>query len=374
MDERLSKAREKINEVDRGIAALFEERMEAVRSVAAYKAAHGLPVLDEAREVEMIARELGWIGNAETRGYYEPILRALLSVSKAMQHSMMQGMKVAYSGIEGAFAHIAAHRVFPDGQAVSYPSFDDAYRAVVDCACDCAVLPIENSYAGEVGQVMDLMYHGGLTVSGVYKLPISQNLLGLPGARIEEIRTVISHPQALAQCAGYIARHGFAEQVAENTAIAARKVAEGGDRSVAAVAGVETADLYGLKLLDHDINESATNTTRFAVFTRGGADTLPTAGERNFILLFTVNHVPGALSEAIGVISGHGFNMRAMRSRPLRTEPWKYYFYVEAEGDESSPDGVRMLAELREHCNMLKVVGHFGAERVLTPIPKEEQP
>jgi len=362
--EELNAARNTINEIDQKLAALFAQRMQAVRRVAEYKSQRGLPILDARREAEVIAKSSALLEDEDIRAYYISFIKNNMELSKQYQRKLMQGLRVAYSGVEGAFAYIAAKRIFPDGAAVSYPDFSAAYNAVVNGDCNCAVLPIENSYAGEVGQVMDLMFKGDLYVNGVYDLQIRQNLLGIKGAAVGDIRRVISHPQALSQCAGYIKKHGFVQEQASNTAVAALTVLERGDKHTAAIASRETAQLYGLEVLDHSINESALNTTRFAVLSPViNKDAHSKNG--TFFLLFTVNHVAGALAKAIDVIGRHGFNMKALRSRPLKESAWQYYFYVEAEGDADTDEGRAMLAELKEHCDMLKVAGSYRKEIML---------
>ncbi len=359
MDE-LERARETINRVDERMAALFSERMAAVREVAAYKQARGMQIFDELREREVLRRGAERYPDDETRVYYTAFLQDVMDVSKRYQHRLLEGMNVAYSGVMGAFADIAARRIFPDAVHTGYPDFTAAYRAVETGACECAVLPVENSYAGVVGQVIDLMFEGSLYVNGIYSLPITQNLLGVKGASVERIQTVVSHPQALAQCAEYIKAHGWTTVQAPNTAVAAQQVARGADPTVAAIASAETAALYGLGVLDHDINESHTNTTKFAVFSR--VEKKPDDASGKFLLLFTVNDVAGALAKAINVIADYGFNMKVLRSRPVRTRDWQYYFYVEAEGDETAENGRRMLSELKEQCETLKIAGHYTAE------------
>lgn len=357
----LNEARERIRSVDEEMAALFEKRMKAVEAVAEYKKAHGLPIEDKAQEARVIEGRSALIGDTALRAYYVQFLQNTMEVSKRWQHRMMDGMRVAYCGVEGAFAQIAAKRVFPDGTLVPFESFEDAYASVEDGRCDAAVLPIENSYAGEVGQVLDLMFSGGLFVNGVYDLAVSQNLLALPGTAISDVRTVVSHPQALSQCRAYIQKHGFTARSAANTAMAAREVAETGDRHTAAIASGETAELYGLETLDHDINESRANTTRFAVFSR--VEHRPAQRQKGgaFLLLFTVKDEAGGLAKAVNIISAYNFNMRVLRSRPMKLLPWHYYFYVEAEGDEASENGQRMIAALRGACPMVKVVGRYTA-------------
>lgn len=267
--------------------------------------------------------------------------------------------KTAYSGVEGAFAHIVAKKTFPDDELTAYSSFDDAYNAVINGECDKAVLPIENSYTGEVGQVIDLMVNGELIVDNVIPYKISQNLLGIKGSRISDITKVISHSQALAQCEGYIRRHGFEETLATNTAMAAKEVAELGDIHLAAIASKETADLYGLDILHANINEMNDNTTRFAVFKKEYSDNASYRDKGSFILIFTVNNVAGALSKAISVISDYGFNMKVLRSRPSHQKAWEYYFYVEAEGDIDTNEGSQMINRLKNVCNLVKIAGKY---------------
>lgn len=355
----LTEARRIIREADEAIAPLFEQRMRAVREVAEWKKLHGLPILDKAQEDKALEERVELIADPELRPYYIRFLQDTMEVSKRYQHRLVEGIRVAYSGVEGAFAHIASRRIFPEGVLTSFASFADAYSAVAAGECDCAVLPIENSYAGEVGQVIDLMFSGDLYVNGVHDLYITQNLLGTRDAELSDIRRVISHPQALGQCRVYLRKHGFEEINAANTARAAQTVMESGDKHLAAIASYETADLYGLKILDQGINESRSNTTRFAVFSR--AENRPESNRENhtFILLFTVHNEAGALAKAISVIGEYGYNMRVLRSRPMKDLPWKYYFYVEADGDDTSEQGQKMFAELSKHCAMLKVVGRF---------------
>lgn len=359
----LENARKIIDEADKEIANLFVKRMGAVKTVAEYKGEHGLPIFDEAREKLILQKNVERLDSDELKAYYDILLRFFMDVSKKYQENLLSGMKVAFCGIEGAFAEIAAKRIFPHARTISFSDFDSAYNSVLDGDCDCCVLPIENSYAGEVGQVIDLMFSGDLTVNGIYDMPVKQNLIGVKGAKLSDIKKVVSHPQALSQCNVYIKEHGFESVQASNTAVAAREVAGRGDISVAAIASKETAEVYGLDVLDHDINESAVNTTRFAVFSKSKANN--SSSNDKFILLFTVNNVVGALAKAVNIICAHGFNMRILRSRPVKNVPWQYYFYVEADGDQNSDEGQRMLNELSVCCEKLKIAGNFAEAKTI---------
>ena len=356
MSNKLEEARKIINEVDRQMAELFVKRMHAAELVFEHKKEFGLPILDQQRENEVITKNAALIEDDVLKNYYMDFLRHLMSVSRAYQYQMQHGLKVAYSGVEGAFAHIAAGRIFPDGNRISCRDFKAAYNAVVNGECDVAVLPIENSYAGEVGQTLDLIFSGELFINGIYELEIHQNLLGLPDATVEDIKTVTSHPQALSQCHDYIKTHGFDAEEANNTAVAAKIVAKSNDKSLGAIASLETAEIFGLKVLESKINKSAENTTRFAVLSKIQAQSPVLT---SFVLMFTVKHEAGSLANAISIIGKYGYNMTALRSRPMKKHSWQYYFYVEIDGTLNSSNGDAMIAELSQVCSKLKVAGSF---------------
>ena len=352
----LEKARETINRVDSEMAALFTERMRAAELVAAYKKEHGLPITDAEREAAVIRNGAQQVDDPILREYYVRFIQETMALSRAYQSRLLEGMRVAYSGTEGAFAHIATGKLFPSAEKIGFPDFESAYRAVENGECDAAVLPVENSTNGEVGQVMDLMFSGGLFVNRMLDLPVTQDLLVKPGTAVEEIRTVISHPQALGQCAARIREMGWRTEEYPNTALAAKFVASTNDRTVAAIASAEAAEQFGLAVLERNLNASRSNTTRFAVFTRAENTQTP---ETCSALMFTVRNEAGALARAIDVIGHYGFNMRTLRSRPMKELLWQYYFYVEAEGDLHSPDGQNMLRALAVFCDRLKPVGCY---------------
>lgn len=357
MENKLDAARNIINAVDTQMAELFLKRMRAVEMVFQHKKEHGLPILDQKREDAVIARNAALIEDETIRGYYIDYLKNLMAISRAYQYRMQSGWKVAYSGVEGAFAHIAAGKIFPESTRISCRDFQSAYDAVVSGECDAAVLPIENSYAGEVGQTIDLIFSGSLFINGIYELEIHQNLLGVPGASVGDIRKVTSHPQALGQCHDYIKFRGFDTEEASNTAVAAKLVAERNDKTLGAIASVETAGIYGLKILEANINKSGENTTRFAVLSKVRANA---PSFTNSVLMFTVKHEAGSLANAISIIGKYGYNMTALRSRPLKKHSWQYYFYIEIDGTVDSGKGAKMMEELNLVCDRLKVAGTFA--------------
>lgn len=355
----LQEARRMINEVDARMADLFVQRMKAAEMVAEYKKTHGMPILDAAREEAVIRNGSARVADEALRGYYIDFMRDTMAVSRRYQQRLLDGMKVAYSGTEGAFAHIAADKLFHDAQKLGYPDFKAAYDSVVSGECDAVVLPLENSYAGEVGQVTDLMFSGPLYVNSILPLSITHDLLAVEDATLESIKTVVSHPQALSQCDDFIRAHSYQQLPYANTALAAKYVAERNDPTVAAIASGESAGRFGLKLLAEGINQSQVNTTRFAVLSKAENRNVSNQHGAHFILVFTVRNEAGALAQALNIIGSHGFNMRTLRSRPMGELLWQYYFYVEAEGSIHSSEGKKMLDELAVCCDKIKCVGSF---------------
>ena len=359
MKNSLIEAREKINKIDKEMAKLFIERMKASEAVAEYKKEHGLQILDPERENEVIRRNCESVENDLYREYYMNFQKNTMAISRAYQSRLIEGMKVAFSGTEGAYAHLAALKLFPSAKKQGYPNFDKAYEAVVSGECDVAILPLENSYNGEVGQVTDLMFSGPLYVNALTEVAISHDLLAPKGARAEDIKTVISHPQALAQCHEFIKSRGYKEIEYENTALAAKYVAEKNDPHTAAIASAQAAEIFGLEVLESNVNASRNNTTKFAVFSRSENTMTTSEMGLHTILLFTVRHEAGSLAKAINIIGKHGFNMGALRSRPMKELLWQYYFYMEAEGDLRSEKGQAMIRELESYCDRLKIAGTF---------------
>ena len=357
MENKLDEARKIINDVDSKMAELFVTRMRAVEKVYEHKKKFGLPILDQAREDAVIQKNVELIEDEILKEYYIDYIKNMMSVSRAYQYRMEKGVKVAYSGVEGAFAHIAAGRIFPEGNKVSCRNFKEAYESVINGENDVAVLPIENSYAGEVGQTIDLIFSGKLFINGIYELEIHQNLLGVPGASVEDVKKVISHPQALGQCHDFIELRNLATEESNNTALAAKRVAQENDKSLGAIASIETAEIYGLQVLASNINKSGENTTRFAVLSR-----VPASSENlsNSVLMFTVKHEAGSLANAISIIGKYGYNMTALRSRPLKKHSWQYYFYIEIDGLTDTAEGRKMMEELNKVCDKLKVAGTFA--------------
>ena len=358
--QQLKEIRAGITEIDNKMAELFKDRMALVRQVGQYKKKNGLPVYDPEREAQVLRNGAERVEDPTIRSHYVNFLEGVMEIARRYQGNIREGLKVGYSGTEGAFAHIAASKIFPTARKIAYTSFKKAYEAVENGECDCAVLPVENSFAGDVDQVNDLMFSGSLFVNGMYDLAVTHDLLGIEGSNLKDVRTVVSHPQALSQCSSFIRDNGFEEKEYSNTALAAEYVRKNNDRTVAAIGSAESAKLFGLEVIARSINDDRSNTTRFAVFSRSESRASNNTDSPYFSLMFTARNEAGSLAQALNIIGRHGFNMRTLRSRPMKELLWQYYFYVEASGDIYGAEGLQCLEEMKSCCDMIKVVGSYG--------------
>ena len=343
--------------IDAELLRLFEQRLRTSALIAARQRERGLPV----RGADAYPQVTDEVTDPVIAEYAPLFLHSLSELCVRYQTRLQSGMRIAYCGAEGAFAFLAAGRLFPGAQRRGYPDFAAAYASVESGERDCAVLPLENSSAGEVGAVLDLLYSGSLYVNRVAEFPVRHCLLGNPGTALSHIRTVLSHPQALRQCAAALDTLGVETQEAPNTALAAKAVKESGDQALAAIASEEAAAYFGLSVLRRDIADSPDNATRFAVLSRvPNRDTV--GDDPHFLLLFTVPDRAGALVQALNIPGIHGYNLCCLRSRPMKGLQRRFYFYMEAEGDPLTPDGQAMLRELKALCGSLKLVGVFSTD------------
>lgn len=363
----LEHARAEIDEVDAQLAALFERRMAAVLQVAEYKRAHGLPIFDAAREAAVLEKAAARIHAPALRPYYKDHVQNMMDVAKQYEALILGQNRAAYQGVEGAFAHIALRALFPHAEAVSCPTWDEVFAAVERGDAAHGVVPFENSHAGDVSAVLDLCYnHPDLWVVDVYDLPISQNLLVLPGTQLAEIRSVYSHQQAIAQSETFLKQFHLPATAMLNTAMAAKFVAESGDKTKAAIASAETAALYGLEILAEGVNMDGDNTTRFIVIERAAQPPVMTGEGQRLALLFTARHKPGQLAVVLDQIGARGFNMECIKSRPLPHVPFEYYFYVQLVCPPGSDAAAcdQLLTTLTGACSTLRLLGAFTLDGV----------
>jgi chorismate mutase/prephenate dehydratase len=367
----LQALREAIEAIDRAILSHLRERMTLAEEVAATKLQAAYPFRDEPREdlvlqrVRHAAVELG-IDAHEVERLYRVILDMSVAHQKAHVRSLSAApLRVAYQGVEGSYSHLTAQRRYsglPEGVLLEgFETFREAAEAVRSGAADRALLPIENTTAGSINETYDLLAEGGLAITAEAVSRIEHCLLGLPGARIEDLRTVISHPQGLLQCQDFLRTIPWARAQAEfDTAGSARKVRERADPTVAAIAGESAARVYGLEVLRRGIQSQEGNYTRFVELSRDPIPVDPGTPAKTSLLL-TVPHQPGALAEVLGVLSRRGVNLVKLESRPIPESPFRYRFYLDVDGN-AARDPVRgALAEAATHAAELRVLGSYPA-------------
>lgn len=351
---KLEKARIEINDIDRDMARLFEKRMKAVEDVILFKLENDMPIFDKSREMEVIDKNSSYINNCLYVDYYKMFIKDLMDISKEYQYTIINKEDVGYGGTKGAFSHIACSNIFPSLNQKEYKTFEEVFEAVESGEIAYGVIPFENSYTGEVGEVLDFLYKYDVYINKVYDLKINQNLLGVKGSTINDIKKVYSHQQAISQSSQFLKSMNFEVIPYENTALAARYVSEENDKSKAAIASRETAKLYNLDIIVDNINTSSANTTRFIVISKKKEK------EGNRVsLIFTVNHNAGQLAHIMQLIGNAGYNMESIKSRSIHNEPWKYYFYVEIVGNLSDDNTNNLINEIKEECEIVKVLGTY---------------
>jgi 2-amino-4-hydroxy-6-hydroxymethyldihydropteridine pyrophosphokinase len=264
---------------------------------------------------------------------------------------------IVYCGVPGAYAESAAKKYFGEESDVyGVKSFDDVVSEVVSGKADYGVLPIENSSAGFVAGIYDIIRNSGVNIVGEVVLDIEHALLGLPDAVLSDIRKVYSHPQGLMQCKDYIDEHGFTAESVSNTAVAAKRVMDKKNISEAAIASERAAELYGLKILARRINFLSDNSTRFVIISNRKIF-LSTADKIS--ISFTTQHKAGALYDILGRINENGINMTSIESRPSLRKKWEYVFYVSFEGKLTDKNVRKALGEILSESREMEVLGTF---------------
>lgn len=350
----LEEIRQQIDSIDKELTVLFEQRMNAVAEVARYKQEHNLPVLNSSREEQVIEKNVARLNNSDFAPYYADFLRYTMNISKQYQTEILGENTVAYQGAEGGFGHFVTTTLFPHGNLIATPTFEDIFELVENGKANFGVIPFENSNTGDVSGVLDLCFAHECYITQMYDLPVVQNILAIKGATLADIKTVISHPQALGQSKRFLESLGVEQTAFDNTATAAKYVAEKSDKTLAAIASLEAGALYGLVPLAKDIATEATNTTRFIIISRKK----PAQGNR-FSLLINLENKVGQLAKLIEIIAKHGFDMENIKSRPRPHRPWEYYFYIELVGDIESEKGEKLMQDIASVSSSARLLGLY---------------
>jgi prephenate dehydratase len=279
-------------------------------------------------------------------------------------------IRVAFQGEPGAFSEAAAVQLLGEAiLTVPRPTFDAAFRAISDGLADALLAPVENTLAGPVVRVYDLLLESALTITAETILPIEHHLIGCPGSTLDAIRSVASHPMALAQCERFFTTHPHLKRVpAEDTAGSVREALARGDKTSAAIAGRRAAEHYAGLILASDIQDNPENFTRFFLLRPTAEATPPSPDARKMSLAMRLAHRPGALLASLEPFAKHGANLQKIESRPIHGRPWEYQFFLDVEAD-SSAQLESALAEVRQATSHLRVLGLYPAARTIAPTP-----
>lgn len=372
----LQEIRKQLDVIDREILELYEKRMKLCSDVAEYKISVGKPVYDGEREKQKLEAVRGMAGEEYRQGAAE-LFTQLMTISRRLQYRLLaehgqtletgfreidripvEGARVVYQGVEGAYSHEASMAYFgEDADVFHVRTWEEAMQAVEEGRADYGVLPIENSSAGAVSDNYDLLikYHNYI-VAEIF-LPVRHALLGVPGGSLEQIHTVFSHPQALMQCSEYLNSHREWSQISvENTAVAAKKVLEEQDPSQAAVASEAAARRYGLQILKSGINYNKENVTRFIVVSR---DQVYRRDAAKVSICFELPHRSGTLYNMLSNFIYNNVNMRMIQSRPIPGRNWEYRFFVDIEGRLDEPAVANALKGVAEEAANLRILGNY---------------
>ena len=362
----LKECRSELDAIDAQLVSLFEQRMRVARDVAAYKQAHNLSILDASREEAVLDSRAAQLEVAALNKPLMDLIRELMRLSRQEQQRYLDTLhtaqSVAYSGIPGAFGESAAVGFFGrDCERVSYKTFEEVFAAVAGGEAKYGVLPVENSSSGSINLVYDLLGRYSCHIVGEQLVRVEHCLLGVPGAKIGDIRTVYSHEQGFAQCPVFLGRHPeWTTMPYFNTAIAARHVAELGDKRNAAIASRLAAEHYGLEIIEPDVHSYTGNHTRFIVVSASPA---AVGVPDKATVTFVIRHERGSLMRALSSFAAMGMNLTHIESRPLHENNWEYCFYVDLTG-RIEENTLRILMEaLSKDCESCRLLGAYQAAR-----------
>lgn len=373
----LQEIRPDIDRVDKELVRLFQERMDLCREVAEFKIASGKSVLDPEREEEKLKTLCALADTDVNRQSVRELFTQLIAMSRKLQYQMLaekgigagfgfcetadlrrDGVTVVYQGVEGAYSHQAMLQYF--GEEVKnfhVRTFREAMEVIRDKKADYAVLPIENSSAGSVNDVYDLLLEFDNCIVAETHVKVEHALLGLPDASAADITTVHSHPQGLMQCSRFLEQHKEWQSISElNTAGSARKVLEAGDKRHAAIASELAGRLYGLKVLEKGINHNRDNITRFLIISR---EKIYTGQAKKVSISFELPHTSGTLYNMIAHFIFNHLNMTKIESRPIEGRNWEYRFIIDVEGKMGDAAMENALLGIQGEAKSFRILGNY---------------
>ncbi len=375
----LNDYRAQMDEIDRELVALFARRMDTAASIAAYKKEHGLPVLDGGRERQKLAA-LSALAPEALQDYTATLYSLLFELSRSYQNKLIGTSSelpgqieaavaatpqlfppramVACQGVEGAYSQLACEKLFRTPSVFYFSTFDAVFSSIEQGLCRYGVIPLENSTAGSVNQVYDLMMKHHFWVVRSVRLKVDHNLLAPRGVKLSDEKEIFSHEQAISQCADFLAKlPGVKVTACENTAAAAKKVAESGRTDWAALASRACAELYGLDCLAEAVQDQGNNYTRFICISKN-LEIYPGADRTS--LMMVLAHKPGSLYKVLSRFNARGINLNKLESRPIPERNFEFMFYFDLDTPVYSPQFIQLMGELDSLCESFSYLGSYS--------------
>jgi len=373
----LLELRNRIDEIDGELTRLFEERMKAAALVGKYKQENNIPVFNREREREVLNNATANVSE-ELQSYTKTLYQTIFELSRSYQKRIIypeskfskmlaeatsgtpvtrpERASVACQGVEGAYSQFACDKMFTYPSIMYFSGFEDVFKAVDSGLCRYGILPVENSTAGSVNKVYDLMNKYNFYITHSLKLFIGHTLLAPEGVEIGDIKEIFSHEQAINQCSEYLAKLGVKITICENTAVAAKKVAESGRKDCAAIGSKDCAELYGLRVLDSGIQNTDNNYTRFICISKK-LEIYPGANKTS--IMMTIPHKPGSLYNIISSFAALGLNMTKLESRPIPGTNFEFMFYFDIDASVYSENLRVLLNELEHETEQFSYLGSY---------------
>ena len=373
----LLELRDEIDEIDRAIVELFEKRMAVSEQVAEYKINTGKKVFDRERERSKMETLTSMARNDFNRHGIEELFQQIMSMSRKKQYQLLaksgvagrlpfigvdelekDHIRVVFQGVEGAYSHAAMCEFFGNNvNSFHVKKFRDAMEAIAEGAADYAVLPIENSSAGIVADNFDLLVSFENYIVGEQVIKCEHVLMGLPGTRLTDIKTVYSHQQALSQCEQFLNDHRDWHQVPyDNTALAAKKVAQEQDKTMAAIGSAFAARRFGLEILADHVYYNEANSTRFLIVTN---QRIFRNDANKISICFELPHRSGSLYNILSHFIYNNLNMNRIESRPITGRNWEYRFFIDFDGNLNDSSVKNALRGIREEAISMKILGNY---------------
>ena len=375
----ISQLRSEIDNIDDQLISLFGKRMEVAAKIGEYKKQNNMPIYVPNREREKLL-DVSKKAGADMANYTRVLYSMIFELSRSYQSKLNldttqlhqkiteaihstpqlfpQAPMVACQGVEGAYAQIACERIFKAPFIMYFKNFDGIFNAIEKGLCQYGVLPIENSTAGSVKQVYDLMIRHNFSIVRTFRLKVDHNLLALPGTDLGSIKEIYSHEQAINQCSAFLATMPGVKVIpVENTAVAAQMVADSGRNDVAALSSRSCAELYGLSCLAACIQDKGNNYTRFICISKN-LEIYPGSDKTSIMMI--LSHKPGALYKVLARLYTLGINVTKLESRPIPDQDFEFMFYFDLETSIYSEEFVQLMCELDELCEEFKYLGSFS--------------